>query len=214
MVQTGGVTKATRPFRQAVDSGIVDRAAALAARRGFARTSVQEVADAVGLSKAGLLHHFPSKDALREAVLAQARDLVEQVLDRVRHLPAGADRDRLAVEVLVDVALAHPGLVSLLLSPATQGDLGDPDVEAVGAAALQAFGIDPESPVDHGSPVDPGSVDPQRLVRVTAACSALAVLVLAAHRRDSVTAWRPLIVAACFDALGHRRSAHSPDPEA
>ena len=28
------------------------------------KTSVQDVADAVGLSKAGLLHHFPSKDAL------------------------------------------------------------------------------------------------------------------------------------------------------
>src|SRR3712207_8758015 len=45
--------------------------AALFARRGFEQTSVQAIADAVGLSKAGLLHHFPSKDALRAAVLAQ-----------------------------------------------------------------------------------------------------------------------------------------------
>ena len=42
----------------------------------------EEDADAVGLSKAGLLHHFPSKDALHEAVLAQADTLGKQVLDQ------------------------------------------------------------------------------------------------------------------------------------
>src|SRR3712207_9441823 len=62
----------SRGFRQQVDEGILDRAAALFARRGFTKTSVQDVADAVGLSKTGLLHHYPSKDALHEAVVAQA----------------------------------------------------------------------------------------------------------------------------------------------
>ena len=36
-------------------------------------------------------------------------------------LPPGAGRDHRAIEVLVDTALAHPGLVSLLLTPVTQG---------------------------------------------------------------------------------------------
>ena len=63
------------PFRQQVDAGILDRAAGLFAQRGFAKTSLQDVADAVGLSKAGLLHHFPSKDALREGVLSHAAAL-------------------------------------------------------------------------------------------------------------------------------------------
>src|SRR3712207_1551339 len=106
-----------RPFRQQVDEGILDRAAALFARRGFAKTSVQDVADAVGLSKAGLLHHFPSKDALHAAVLAQAGTLTRRVLDQVGDLPPGPARDRRALEVLVDVALAHPGLVALVLAP-------------------------------------------------------------------------------------------------
>ena len=46
-------------------------AAGLFARHGFAHTSVQQVADAVGYSKPGLLHRFGSKDALFQAALAE-----------------------------------------------------------------------------------------------------------------------------------------------
>ncbi len=191
-----------RPFRQQVDEGILDRAAALFARRGFAKTSVQDVAAAVGLSKAGLLHHFPSKDALYEAVLAQAETLGKQVLDQVHDLPAGADRDRRAVEVLVDVALAHPGLVALVLAPVTQLDGEQDQGTSAPELVLQAFGVDLET------------TEPQRLVRVVGALSALAVLTLAAHRQDRTTAWRPHVVATCTDALGHRRpDAALPTPD-
>ncbi|TFV57264.1 TetR/AcrR family transcriptional regulator [Geodermatophilus sp. DF01-2] len=193
-----------RPFRQQIDEGILDRAAALFARRGFAKTSVQDVADAVGLSKAGLLHHFPSKDALHQAVLAQAAALAQRVLDQVQDMPLGIARDRRALEVLVDVALAHPGLVALLLAPLMQGgaDPGTPELEATGAAAMQAFGVEPQGD------------DVQRRVRVAGALAALAVLTLAAHSEDQTTAWRPYVVATCFDALGHRRpGATLPDPD-
>ena len=190
-----------RPFRQQVDEGILDQAAALFARRGFAKTSVQDVADAVGLSKAGLLHHFPSKDALHAAVLAQADTLAARVHDQLGDLPFGPARDRQALEVLVDVALAHPGLVALMLAPATQLDARDPE-PVVADLVLQAFGVDPET------------TEPPRLVRVIGALSALAVLTLAAHARDRTTAWRQHIVATCFDALGHRRpDAVPPDPD-
>jgi AcrR family transcriptional regulator len=182
-----------RPFRQQIDAGILDRAAALFARRGFAKTSVQDVADAVGLSKAGLLHHFPSKDALHEAVLAQADDLGRRALDHVRDLPLGPLRDRRVVEVFVDVALAHPGVVALMLAPATQPETHDADAaDAAYLSALQAFGV------------DPGTTDQERLVRVLGALAALAVLTLAAHQNDQTTRWRPFVVATCFDALGHR----------
>jgi AcrR family transcriptional regulator len=42
--------RVARPFREQADAVILDRAAALFARQGFAKTSVQDVADAVGLS--------------------------------------------------------------------------------------------------------------------------------------------------------------------
>lgn len=184
-----------RPFRHQVEDSVLDRAAALFARRGFARTSVQEVADAVGLSKAGLLHHYPSKDALHRAVLGQACAVERRLLDQVGDRPPGPERDRHVLEVMVDVALAHPGLIALLLAPVTQGEQTPalPEVDAAGAAALQAFGVDPEAPPS------------ERAIRVIGALTALAVLTLAARARDETTTWRPVIVATCFDALGHRR---------
>ena len=182
-----------RPFRQQIDDGILDRAAALFARRGFAKTSVQDVADAVGLSKAGLLHHFRSKDALHGAVLAQAELLGRRALEHVAHLPLGPLRDRRAIEILADVALAHPGIVALMLAPATQleAEVADANDDTY-FSALQAFGVDPDQ------------TDPERLIRVLAALAALAVLTLAAHQKNQTTEWRPYVVATCFDALGHR----------
>ncbi|MEM9834942.1 MAG: TetR/AcrR family transcriptional regulator [Bacteroidota bacterium] len=43
-------------------------------RDGYNGTSIQKVADAVGLGKAGLLHHFGSKEGLMKAVLLHARE--------------------------------------------------------------------------------------------------------------------------------------------
>ncbi len=114
----------------------------------------------------------------------------------MRDLPLGPARDRRAVEVMVDVALAHPGLVALLLAPVTQGGadaIHDSDVAPAAAAALQAFGLEVGAPVS------------ERAVRVAGALAAVAVLSIAAHFDDETTAWRPHIVATCIDALGSRR---------
>jgi AcrR family transcriptional regulator len=187
-----------RAFRQQIDEGILDRAAALFARRGFAKTSVQDIADAVGLSKAGLLHHFPSKDALHDAVRAEAGTLGQRLLDQVGGLPLGVDRDRRAIDAMVDVALAHPGMVSLLLSPVLQGDAVASEPDAAGVAALRAFGVDPAAAVS------------ERTVRVAGALAALAVLTLSAHHHRQTTEWRPHIVATCVDALGHGSPGATP----
>jgi AcrR family transcriptional regulator len=198
------VVRVPRPFRDQIEDSILDRAAALFARRGFAKTSVQEVADAVGLSKAGLLHHFPSKEVLHQAVLGQAEALGRRVLDEAGDRPTGPARDRYVLEYLVDVALAHPGLVALLLAPVTRGEQESAiaEVDAAGAAALRAFGVDPEAPPS------------ERAIRVIGSLTALAVLTLAAHAQDRTTAWRPLIVATCVDALGHHRpGAALPAPD-
>jgi len=183
----------TRSTRQLADDRILDRAAALFAQHGFAHTSVQAVADAVGLSKAGLLHHFPTKDALRAAVLDQAGTLGRRAVDQVRSLPPGAARDHRAVEVLVDTALAHPGLVSLLLTPATRGvPADDADTDAAGRWAFEAFAVDPDT------------ADRERFVRVAGALVVLAVLGLGAQHDDDPAALRPHIIATSYDALGHR----------
>ena len=190
-------------YRQQAEEQILDRAAALFARRGT-RTSLQEIADAVGLSKAGLQYHFPTKDSLHSAVLAKAAGIGQQVLDVVADLTIGPERDLRAIEAWIDVALAHPGVVSLLLTPVSTaadepGDDGAEAVLASATAALAAFGVDPEA------------ATAERTVRVAAALAALGVLTLAAHQKDLTVAWRPHMVVACFDALGHRRPVPTPE---
>jgi AcrR family transcriptional regulator len=185
-----------RPFRQQIDDGILDRAAGLFARHGFTRTSVQAVADAAGLSKAGLLHHFPSKDALREAVLRRSQELQHEVYDQVADLPPGPERDRLVIETIVDQALARPGLVSLTLGMHATLDPGPlairPGDES--RTLFEAFGTGP-------------APNAERLVRITGALAAVSMLVLTAHRAGKRSAWRPHIIATAYNALGHHSSS-------
>lgn len=51
------------------------------AERGFHATSLRELADRVGLSKAALHYHFPSKEDLLDALLEPAFERIEEVID-------------------------------------------------------------------------------------------------------------------------------------
>ncbi|MGG6382222.1 TetR/AcrR family transcriptional regulator [Paenarthrobacter sp. NEAU-H11] len=80
------------------------------AASGYRAGSLKDVADKVGLTQAGLLHHFPSKEALLEAVLT-LRD--EESVDRLGTADAkGMDLLRGLVE-LTRYNTTIPGLVSL-----------------------------------------------------------------------------------------------------
>ena len=51
---------------------IIDAASELFALDGFDATSLRRIADKVGIKDPAILHHFPTKDALWEAVLAKS----------------------------------------------------------------------------------------------------------------------------------------------
>lgn len=62
-------------------SRILDAAYGLFYRKGFGRVGVDEVCGAAGITKKTLYYHFPSKDALLDAVLASQGELA---LARIR----------------------------------------------------------------------------------------------------------------------------------
>ncbi|GAA2127490.1 TetR/AcrR family transcriptional regulator [Actinomadura napierensis] len=179
-----------RGTRQQADDGILDKAAALFARHGYTQTSVQAVADSVGLSKAGLLHHFPSKEALRTAVVARIQSLEQEVLDQVAEIPLGPARDRVVLETLYDQAIARPGLVALAIGYFASLDAAasEADRELLNSRVLAAFG-------------DTSSTE--RVLRITGAVGALSLLVLTVHQAGKNSAWRGHVIATSMGALGH-----------
>jgi len=61
-----------------VRRSLLDRTARLAVDQGPQAITIQAVAEAAGVTKVGLLHHFSSNQALIEAVFA---DLLPQLVD-------------------------------------------------------------------------------------------------------------------------------------
>ena len=74
---------------------ILEKAARLIFEKGFDGTSMQDIADACGLTKAGLYHHVATKEALLIAIMEYGMDLFEEVvLARVEHISDPLERLR------------------------------------------------------------------------------------------------------------------------
>lgn len=110
---------------------ILREAAALFRRRGYRATSMADLAEAVGITKSSLYHHFPSKDALLleicqitvdrtmpmiEAILASDLPPAEKLEQAITtHLVEGLrDRDNLACFVQEGRNLEPIGLEAYL----------------------------------------------------------------------------------------------------
>ena len=185
-----------RPTKQQIDDEIIDCAAMLFARHGFKETSVQRIADAVGYSKTGLLHRYPSKEALQAAVIDRCVSEIRAVADGVCDMTPGPERDRSAVAALVRCVLHRPGFVALMLASL----ISPPDSEMsailrpVGGAVLDAFVFNPDTD------------DLARTVRVAGALGAVAVARIAIPEHLSADLTGHLIDLG-YDALGHRDPA-------
>jgi len=95
---------------------ILEVAEALYARRGFAGVGMRELAEAAGLGKSSLFHHFRSKVqlylAVVERVLARVEERVQPIL--TAHAPAAERLDRW-IDALVDAFAEQPASARLLL---------------------------------------------------------------------------------------------------
>ncbi len=86
------------------------------AERGFDGTSLQDIADAVGLRKASLLYHFASKEQLRLGVLEELLERWNAVLPRFLMAAAGrGPRFGGVMQELVEFFAADPNRARLLL---------------------------------------------------------------------------------------------------
>lgn len=90
------------------------------AEQGFDGTSVQAIAEEVGVRKASLLYHFPSKVVLRRAVLEQLMSHWNEALPRLLRAAAhdGQERFDRVLEEVVGFFAADPNRARLLVREA------------------------------------------------------------------------------------------------
>ncbi|MEO9340161.1 TetR/AcrR family transcriptional regulator [Mesorhizobium sp. SB112] len=79
MDRESGYTRKKQP--ELVRRALLDEAAKLSVEQGLAAVTVQAVADAAGVTKGGFMHHFPSKQALIDAVFQDMLEAIDCDLD-------------------------------------------------------------------------------------------------------------------------------------
>jgi len=94
------------------------------ASSGYHATSIQQIADRAGVSKATVLYHFASKEALLEAVLSPALDQLDQILQHVglAGLRDGGAQRALFLEQFVDFLLEHRSAVYVFVNQSSSID--------------------------------------------------------------------------------------------
>lgn len=107
-----------RLSRDDVRAEFVGIAADLFAARGFAATSLDDIAAAAGYSKAAVLYHFGSKDDLLVAVIENHLDQVGELISRLETEPDSSTRVDDAIDVIASFALERRPTLPLALSPA------------------------------------------------------------------------------------------------
>ena len=99
--------------RSSTREEILSAAAGLFATVGYKGTSLQDIAGAVGCSKATLLYHFATKEVILATLVAPpVRDLATLV-DTLEGLSAEAARDR-TIEGFVDLVLTYRREIALI----------------------------------------------------------------------------------------------------
>lgn len=105
-------------------AAMVDAAFDVFAQQGFQRLSIRQIAEAIGTSHTALLHHFGSKDALLEAVLARREEregpdrgeLIRRrgLLDAVPEIMRrnAAERGVIQLDVTLQTEAMHPDHVA------------------------------------------------------------------------------------------------------
>ncbi|MEM9304256.1 MAG: TetR/AcrR family transcriptional regulator [Pseudomonadota bacterium] len=169
---------------------LLDAAQAMVQDRGIHAVSFQHLADAVGLSKPSVFHHFPNKDALAVALIERCQTSYAERYQAVMASNRSAPEKLDAIAALFEASIAENHLCLLaalgLSAPVLPDDVND-ELEATANAVIARYTQIFEQGRDEGSLVFEGSP-------AEAAMAFLGTLqglqVLARARRD-VSTFRP-----------------------
>lgn len=84
--------------------------------KGFDGTTMEQLADRLGITKSAIYHHVEGKNELLDLALAKALDGLDYAVERTRALDANSiDRLEYLVRASVEALVAHKPFVTLLL---------------------------------------------------------------------------------------------------
>ena len=86
---------------------ILDAALALFAEKGYDATSMREIAEQLGMTKAALYYHFEGKDAIVLALLADIEEQVEELVSWAREQPVDEQLRRAVLDRWATIMQAH-----------------------------------------------------------------------------------------------------------
>ncbi|MFD1936579.1 TetR family transcriptional regulator [Nonomuraea mangrovi] len=98
---------------------ILEAARALFAARGYRSTSMQSIADQVGITKAALYYHFDSKEEILRQLTVPLLDELEEVLAGAESCDSAEEVRWRAIEGYVDVHLRHRHTLTMLVKDMT-----------------------------------------------------------------------------------------------
>lgn len=146
---------------------ILTTAAGLFSEKGFNATSIRDIADALGVTKAALYYHFASKDEILRAIVEQPITAVRGVLAEPRNLTTAVARRGLVADVIASMADCTPESVAVFKDPQIQAMVGA-EVSASGITNVLALTL----AAGLSGVEDPAKIQPEHLVRASAGVAA------------------------------------------
>jgi AcrR family transcriptional regulator len=85
----------------------------LFARHGYEKTSLREIAERLGMTKAALYYHYPSKQALLLSIMEPMIAEWKTVVDKTATLPRTRSNARRVLQDSLDVLLRHRAIAGM-----------------------------------------------------------------------------------------------------
>jgi len=99
---------------------ILEQSARLIYQHGFESTSMQQIADACGLTKAGIYHYIKTKEELVVAIMHYGMDLFEEeIYQKVVDIQDPVERLRMAMMRNIKLTLSRKEVAVILNEPQT-----------------------------------------------------------------------------------------------
>jgi AcrR family transcriptional regulator len=123
------------PPRERTRHDIKDQALALFTQRGYAATSIADIATAAGCSKASVLYHFASKAAILSEVLEPTALQLDALVKRLLTYPLEQIQAR-AIDEFIEVVVQYRGLAVMLEGTTIEDEIPSFDAVADSCALL------------------------------------------------------------------------------